>query len=75
MIRVLVIEDDGKTAAEIVEDFTSAGFAVDREITGPGGLRRAQTDSFDVIRSTACCPGWMGSRCSTGCAPRVSARR
>jgi len=44
-----VIEDDGRTAAGIVEDFTSAGFAVDREITGPGGLRRAQTDSFDVI--------------------------
>jgi len=70
-----VIEDDGKTAAGIVEDFTSAGFAVDREITGPGGLRRAQTGNFDVIRSIACCPRWMGSRCSTGCAPRVSGRR
>ncbi len=50
MIRVLVIEDDGETAAEIVEDFTSAGFAVDREITGPGGLRRAQTDSITLDR-------------------------
>jgi two-component system OmpR family response regulator len=49
MIRVLVIEDDGETAAEIVEDFTAAGFAVEREVTGRDGLRRAQTDSFDVI--------------------------
>lgn len=60
MIRVLVIEDDGETAAEIVEDFTSAGFAVDREITGPGGLRRAQTDSFDVISLDRMLPGMDG---------------
>jgi len=59
-IRVPVIEDDGKTAAGIVEDFTSAGFAVDREITGPGGLRRAQTDSFDVITLDRLLPGMDG---------------
>ena len=49
MIRVLVIEDDSETAAEIVEDFTAAGFSVDREATGPDGLRRAQSEAFDVI--------------------------
>ena len=49
MIRVLVIEDDSETAAEIVEDFTAAGFSVDREATGPEGLRRAQSEAFDVI--------------------------
>ena len=49
MIKVLVIEDDSETAAEIVEDFTAAGFSVDREATGPGGLRRAQSEAFDVI--------------------------
>ena len=49
MIRVLVIEDDAETAAEIVEDFTTAGFSVDLEATGPDGLRRAQSEAFDVI--------------------------
>ncbi len=49
MIRVLVIEDDAETAAEIVEDFTAAGFSVDHEATGPEGLRRAQSEAFDVI--------------------------
>ena len=49
MIRVLVIEDDSETAAEIVEDFTAAGFSVDHEATGPDGLDRARSEVFDVI--------------------------
>ena len=49
MIRVLVIEDDSETAAEILEDFTAAGFSVDHEATGPDGLRRARSEAFDVI--------------------------
>ena len=49
MLRVLVIEDDAETAAEIVEDFTAAGFSVTRESTGPAGLARATAETFDVI--------------------------
>lgn len=49
MIRVLVIEDDAETAAEIVEDFTAAGFAVSREADGPSGLARARAEAFDVV--------------------------
>ena len=41
MLRVLVIEDDGETAAEIVEDFSAAGFAVPHESDGPSGRARA----------------------------------
>lgn len=62
MIKVLVIEDDADTAAEIVEDFTAAGFSVDRESTGPGGLARAQAESFDVITLDRLLPGMDGLR-------------
>lgn len=60
MIRVLVIEDDGETAAEIVEDFTAAGFAVAHEATGPAGLARAQAESFDVVTLDRLLPGLDG---------------
>ena len=60
MIRVLVIEDDGETAAEIVEDFTAAGFAVTHEVDGPTGLARAQAESFDVVTLDRMLPGLDG---------------
>ena len=60
MIRVLVIEDDEETAAEIVEDFSAAGFAVAREATGPEGLARAQAESFDVVTLDRMLPGLDG---------------
>jgi two-component system OmpR family response regulator len=49
MIRVLVIEDDDETADEIVVELQSSGFEVDREATGPTGLRRIETDAYDVV--------------------------
>lgn len=60
MIRVLVIEDDAETAAEIVEDFTAAGFAVAHETNGPDGLRRARADTFDVVTLDRLLPGLDG---------------
>ena len=60
MLRVLVIEDDSETAAEILEDFAVAGFAVVRESTGPAGLARAQAESFDVITLDRLLPGLDG---------------
>ncbi len=60
MIRVLVIEDDGETAAEIVEDFSAAGFSVVHEATGPEGLARARAESFDVVTLDRMLPGLDG---------------
>ncbi len=60
MIRVLVIEDDAETAAEIVEDFTSAGFAVTLETDGPAGLARARSERFDVVTLDRMLPGLDG---------------
>ena len=60
MIRVLVIEDDGETATEIVEDFSAAGFAVTLEQDGLAGLARAQAESFDVVTLDRMLPGLDG---------------
>lgn len=60
MIRVLVIEDDAETAAEILEDFAAAGFAVAHEATGPDGLARALRETFDVLTLDRLLPGLDG---------------
>ena len=60
MIRVLVIEDDAETAAEIVEDFAAAGFQVTHEADGPSGLARAQAEAFDVVTLDRMLPGLDG---------------
>lgn len=60
MIRVLVIEDDGETAAEIVEDFSAAGFTVALESDGNAGLARAQSETFDVVTLDRMLPGLDG---------------
>jgi two-component system, OmpR family, response regulator len=49
MVKVLVIEDDNETAAQIVEELARHGYEVDREATGPTGLNRASTSVYDVI--------------------------
>jgi two-component system, OmpR family, response regulator len=60
MTRVLVIEDDDETADEIVAELRSSGFEVDREATGPGGLRQAQTGTYDVVTLDRLLPGLDG---------------
>jgi two-component system OmpR family response regulator len=47
--KILVIEDDDETADQIVTELVGRGFDVDREATGPSGLRRACEESYDVI--------------------------
>jgi two-component system OmpR family response regulator len=60
MTRVLVIEDDDETANEIVAELQSSGFDVDREATGVTGLRRIETDSYDVVTLDRMLPGLDG---------------
>jgi two-component system OmpR family response regulator len=49
MVKVLVIEDDNETAAQIVDELTRHGYDVDREADGPAGLKRASTAAYDLI--------------------------
>lgn len=48
-VRVLVVEDDEKNAAEICLALEDAGFRVEAELTGTGGLNRACKTQYDAI--------------------------
>jgi two-component system OmpR family response regulator len=47
--RILLIEDDGETAEEIVKDLTEHGYAVTHAETGPRGLHAARSRGFDLL--------------------------
>jgi len=49
MARVLLIEDDLETAAEILADFTAGGHLIEHAADGERGLARAETSSFDAL--------------------------
>ncbi len=49
MPKLLTVEDDAATAAEIAREMTARGFEVDRVAEGEEGLRRAATNSYDAI--------------------------
>jgi two-component system OmpR family response regulator len=48
-VRVLVIEDDVETAAQIVAELSEQGMQVDHEVEGPAGLERAASGHYDVV--------------------------
>jgi DNA-binding response OmpR family regulator len=48
-MRVLLIEDDQRTAAFVGKGLKQAGFVVQREADGVDGLRAARLEKFDVI--------------------------
>src|SRR5678815_464310 len=47
--RILVIEDEKKTAAFLAKGLREAGFAVDVAIDGETGLKQARTTKFDLL--------------------------
>ena len=47
--RVLVIEDEAETAAQIADYLTAHGYKIDLAVDGEEGMRRATTDSYAVI--------------------------
>ena len=47
-MRVLVVEDDKKTASFVVKGLRQAGFAVDHADNGSEGLKRAHHHSYDA---------------------------
>ena len=60
MVKVLVIEDDNETAAQIVEELRRHGYDVDREADGPAGLDRASTVAYDHITLDRLLPALEG---------------
>lgn len=47
-MRVLIVEDDDRTAAFLVKGFNQAGYATDRAADGEEGLFMAQSAPYDV---------------------------
>jgi two-component system OmpR family response regulator len=58
--NLLLIEDDGETADEIIAEFTEAGFAVTHAGDGLHGLALAGGATFDVIILDRLLPGLDG---------------
>ena len=48
-MRILVIEDEKKTATFLTKGLREAGFAVDVAIDGESGLKLARTTKFDLL--------------------------
>ena len=48
-MRILVIEDEKKTAAFLAKGLREAGFAVDVAYDGESGLERARANKFDLL--------------------------
>ena len=60
MARILVIEDDPATSAEIVACLTAEGFEPEQRFDGPEGLRAALDEPFDAITLDRMLPGRDG---------------
>lgn len=59
-MRILVIEDDEKTAEYVVKGLDERGFTTDRAATGPDGLHMATTGSYDALVVDRMLPGLDG---------------
>jgi two-component system OmpR family response regulator len=59
MARILIIEDDSGTAAEIAAALTDHGHEVASAGTGRNGLLRAATEEFDAVVLDRMLPGGM----------------
>jgi two-component system OmpR family response regulator len=59
-VRLLIVEDDQETAAEIVSEFTEASYLVVHAADGPQGLAAASRDDFDIIVMDRMLPGLDG---------------
>ena len=61
-MRILVIEDESKTAAYLKKGLSENGFACDAAGTGPEGLHLAETGDYDLIILDVMLPGIDGWR-------------
>jgi len=58
--RILVIEDDPETAAEIASCLAAGGFEPEQSFDGPSGLKAALAGRFDAITLDRMLPGCDG---------------
>jgi two-component system OmpR family response regulator len=58
--RILVIEDDPETSAEIASCLTANGFEPEQSFDGPSGLKAALAEPFDAITLDRMLPGCDG---------------
>lgn len=59
-MRVLIIEDEAKTAWQLLDGLREAGFEAEWADTGPRGLERALTGRFSVLLVDVMLPGMSG---------------
>jgi two-component system copper resistance phosphate regulon response regulator CusR len=59
-MRVLIIEDEAKTAWQLLDGLRSSGFEAEWADTGPRGLERALTGRFHVLLVDVMLPGMSG---------------
>lgn len=48
-MRILIIEDDNKTADFVMQGFQQAGFRTERSADGLNGLLKVKTEPYDVV--------------------------
>jgi len=59
-MRVLIVEDDGKTANYLVKGLSENGFVVDSAANGVDGLHLARTRAYDLLILDVMLPGRDG---------------
>ena len=59
-MKILIVEDEPKTAAFVKRGFTEEGFAVHAATDGPDGLHLALTGTYDAIVLDVMLPGQDG---------------
>jgi len=59
-MRLLVVEDEGKTAGYLQKGLTESGFVVDVATTGDDGLHLARTIPYDLVILDVMLPGLDG---------------
>ncbi|MBM3105850.1 hypothetical protein IIE18_11940 [Pseudomonas sp. V1] len=48
-MKLLAVEDEGKTAAHLQHRFSEAGFNVDRILSGTNALQHALCEAYDLL--------------------------
>ena len=61
-MRILIIEDDEKTADALATGLAQAGFSTATARTGEDGFFLVNTEVFDWCSSIGCCRGAVESR-------------
>lgn len=59
-MRLLVVEDNTRLSSVLVQGFTARGFVVDVSGTGPGGVEKAEQETYDCIVLDIMLPGLNG---------------